>query len=399
VVNALAATRLPVSRNGLAVLLATIALIVGLPLLNPAPWPNFETVSPQSILNLELFKGRGVGTTFEGEFLPVGVHATPVPAQAVVDAIMAGDHEKVDRAALPAGATVEATAHDTLRDAFSLNAPAAFTLRLFTFYWPGWTAYLDGARAPIVVTEPEGFISVAVPAGIHSLTVQLEDTAPRRLGWALSAAALLILLILGAALALPRQRRAPRASQPPPAHLARPPAMLLAGIAVVGLLARGALDFADRWQAAHAVARVPNAQVQRFTRFDDGMALVAYDLPELSARPGGQVALRVYFEAVQPMAEPASVFVHLYGADGQLWGQGDQPDPLLFYPTTRWPLGVPLADDVSATLKLNAPPGPYTLAVGLWNRATGARSHPLDANGQATDKDSVTLTDSFRVGP
>jgi hypothetical protein len=399
VVNGLPAVRLPFGPNGLAVLLAAITIIAGLPLLNPAPWPDFGPVNPEAILNLELFRGRGVGTTFEGEFLPVTVRATPEPSQAVVAAVLAGSREKVDRTALPAGAAVDETAHDSLRNVFSLNAPAPFTLRLFTFYWPGWTAYLDDARTPIIVTAPEGFISVAVPAGNHSLTVQLEDTAPRRLGWALSGAALLILLASGAASAWPGQHHAPNADQPPPTHLARQPAMLLAVTAVSGVLARGALDFADRWQAAHTVPRVPNAQVQRFTRFDDGMALVAYDLPQLTARPGGQVALRVYFEAVQNMAEPASVFVHLYGPDGQLWGQGDQPDPLLFYPTTRWPLGQPMADDVSATLKPNAPPGQYTLAVGLWNRATGARSHPLDAANQPTDQEKVTLTESFQVVP
>jgi hypothetical protein len=398
-VSGLASTRLPVSGNGLAVLLATITLIAGLPLLKPAPWPEFGPVNPGAILNLELFRGRGVGTTFEGEFLPVTVRATPEPAQAVVASVLAGGREKVDRAALPAGAVVDETAHDSLRDAFSVNSPMAFTLRLYTFYWPGWTAYLDGTRTPIIVTEPEGFISVAVPAGNHSLAVQLEDTAPRRLGWALSGAALLILIVLGAASAWPRQRHALSAVQSPLARLDRPPATLLAVIVFIGLLARGALDYADRWQAGHTIPLVPNAQVQRFTRFDDGMALVAYDLPQLTARPGGQVALRVYFEAVQNMAEPASVFVHLYGADGQLWGQGDQPDPLLFYPTTRWPLGQPMADDVSATLKTNAPPGRYTLAVGLWNRASGARSHPLDEKGQPTDQENVTLTESFQVVP
>ena len=58
-----------------------------------------------------------------------------------------------------------------------------------------------------------------------------------------------------------------------------------------------------------------------------------------------------------------------------------------------------MADDVSATLKPNAPLGQYTLAVGLWNRATGARSHPLDATGQPTDQEKVTLTESFEVVP
>ncbi len=398
-VNGLVTRRLPVSRTGLTVILTTLTIIAGLPLLNPLPWPDFGAVDRPAILNLDLFGAWGVGTTLEGEFLPVGVQAKPRPTPAVVDAINAGGYEKVDRAALPAGATVEESVHDSARDTFQISTPVSFTLRLFTFYWPGWTAYLDGAPTSITVTQPEGFISVAVPVGMHALAVQLEDTGPRRLGWALSGTGLLMLLVWAAAGAWRRQPQSLSAGPAPSEHLARQPALLLAGITLMSLLARGGLDAAGRWQAAHAVPRVAQAQVQQFTRFDDGMALVAYDLPDPSARPGGTVALRLYWAAVQPMAAPASVFVHLYGANGQLWGQGDQPDPLLFFPTTRWPLGQPLADDLVATVKANAPPGTYTLAAGLWNRATGARSHPLDAAGHPTDQENIVLTQSFQVGP
>ena len=139
--------------------------------------------------------------------------------------------------------------------------------------------------------------------------------------------------------------------------------------------------------------------MQRFTRFDDGMALVAYDLPVLSAKAGGQAPLRFYWVATASQPEPASVFVHIYGADGQLWGQGDQPDPSLFYPTTRWALGQPVVDEISAAIKPDAPPGQYTLAVGLWNRATGVRSRLLDAGGQPTDEVRYILSDSFQIVP
>ena len=111
-VNTLASTQLPLGRNGWAVLLVAITIIGGLPLLNPAPWPEFGSVDPKAMLNLDLFKSRGVGTTGEGEFLPVTVQTEPVPAQPVVDAILAGGREKVDRAALPAGATIDETAHE-----------------------------------------------------------------------------------------------------------------------------------------------------------------------------------------------------------------------------------------------------------------------------------------------
>jgi hypothetical protein len=133
--------------------------------------------------------------------------------------------------------------------------------------------------------------------------------------------------------------------------------------------------------------------------FDLEVALVAYDFTQTSARPGESVPLAFYWQVVRPPSVPASVFVHFYGPTGRLWGQSDKPDPLEFFPTTRWPLGRPLLDSHLAVLQPDAPPGRYTVVVGLWDRATGRRSHPLAAGGQPTEAESFILTDQFMVVP
>jgi hypothetical protein len=199
--------------------------------------------------------------------------------------------------------------------------------------------------------------------------------------------------------ALTYMRRAGTTAESHPVSLPSHSAMLLTSLVLSATLARSALDYVNRWRAAHVIPNVAAAQVQRYTRFDDGLALVAYDFSATAARPGGQVPLTFYWQTVTPMSQAASVFVHFYGPDGRLWGQSDQPDPLPLFPTTRWPLGQPLPDPLTALLKPTAPPGLYTVAVGLWDRSTGLRSHVLDANGQSTDLDKLILTDQFKVAP
>jgi hypothetical protein len=384
-------------------------------MLNPLPWPEFGPVNPKAIVDLELTGLWFVGTTGAGEFLPVGVREEPRPHQPMLDALAVGTVEKVDRAALPPGVTVEPRRHDSVRDDFSIEADRDFVLRILTFCWPGWTAYLDGARVPVRVADPEGLIEVAIPAGTHTLSLRLEDTPPRTAGWAVSGVAALLTL----AVLFGTRRGRGEASAARGAHDAAGPgrmlrpyegrggagegearvAAVMLALLVAGAGARLAWDAALRHQAATRRPLIPGAQVQRYTRFDNGLALLAYDLPVTTARAGEAVPLAFYWQVTRRMPQPASVFVHLYAPDGSLWGQSDKPDPIEFFPTTRWALGVPMRDEHRLLVAPGAPPGAYTLAVGTWDRATGQRSRPLGPDGALADMETVALTGAFQVAP
>src|SRR5262249_9388590 len=54
-------------------------------------------------------------------------------------------------------------------------------IRLKTYYFPGWTARLDGNRAALG-RDGDGIQTVEVPAGQHTLEVRFQNTMPRWIG-------------------------------------------------------------------------------------------------------------------------------------------------------------------------------------------------------------------------
>jgi hypothetical protein len=306
------AARRPRLQLGAAALVAGLSLLAAVPFLTPLPWPEFGPVTPKAIYALELSGQRGVGTTNDGEFLPITVLNKPAPNPAITAAVNAGTIEKVDRAALPANTGVTITGHNTLQDTFDIQAPNAFVLRVLTFYWPGWTAYLDGAPVPIQVTNPEGFISVAIGRQPF-LPLRLQNTPTQRLSWIISggAGAAARLLLVAPVWRVSRLVLAPATHPMPPcSRETSGPGWL----AVARAVAAAAKLLRLVGMPAHVECRARRAPGsggpgERFTRFDEGSA-GGYDFPDAQARPGDKLSLTLYSEVTRPTQQEASAPVH-----------------------------------------------------------------------------------------
>jgi hypothetical protein len=64
---------------------------------------------------------------------------------------------------------------------------------------------------------------------------------------------------------------------------------------------------------------------------------------------------------------------HIIGANGDIVTQSDDIAARQGYPTTRWQLGQDLGDPHLIVLPADAPPGDYSMQVGLYLLDTGER--------------------------
>jgi 4-amino-4-deoxy-L-arabinose transferase-like glycosyltransferase len=144
------------------------------------------------------------------------------------------------------------------------------------------------------------------------------------------------------------------------------------------------------WQAAMASQPVTFAEGIRLLGFR-----LAGEEPETHGpmlSPGDALRLSLYWQADSPSDIPYTVFTHLFGPDGQLYGQWDNPPVRGTYPTTEWSPGESVVDHYEIPVSPDAPPGEYHLLVGLYDPVTGARLPVLDENGQAAG-DSIQLNE------
>jgi hypothetical protein len=123
------------------------------------------------------------------------------------------------------------------------------------------------------------------------------------------------------------------------------------------------------------------ARQTQFAKVGREFALLGYDLGRNTLRPGDEVPLTLYWKATAPAYQNYQVYVHLIGPDGRLWGQSDKLNPADF-PTSRWPTDRYVRDEHRPALLPNAPPGVYSIVVGLWDATTGERLPVFDADGE-----------------
>jgi hypothetical protein len=103
-------------------------------------------------------------------------------------------------------------------------------------------------------------------------------------------------------------------------------------------------------------------------------------------RPGGQLRLTYAWYARTGPTAIYAVFNHVVAADGTLVAQADgwpQEGRML---TTQWQAGEYIVDNHVLTIPPDAPPGPYTLYVGLYDAATNERQPAFRKHGDSSQR-------------
>lgn len=139
-----------------------------------------------------------------------------------------------------------------------------------------------------------------------------------------------------------------------------------------------------------AGAQIPGTATPVDIRFGDMITLTAVEAPDQTVwHPGDGIPLVLYWRAEQPIPDRYKVFVHVIGEAfdtsdmTNIWGQQDQEPQGGLYPTTSWRPGSVLADDYLVPIQEDAPPGRYTLKVGLYLPLGGQRLPATGPGGEA----------------
>jgi hypothetical protein len=372
-----------------------LILVMALPVLYPPMWaPDFGSTVPKEIIIWELQTGA-LGTTSTGDFVPKGAARVPLqPRASLIESYEGpGLVDKVNRAALPEGTLVDIVSHGPLHDEFDVSTSEKFVLRLYTFDFPGWRAYLDGEKTEIEVASPEGFITVWVPEGTHRVSVRFEDTLARTTGWTISAVGVAVL-----AVAVGLKRGTDRCAQQRSARDPRSVVWLLATVVLFAGVKSWVIDPNDNWMRyTSPPGQAWAATYERAADFGGQVRLLGYDLPRWRVRSGDTFPVTLYWHAPTAVDVNYQSFVHLARPMQTIWGQMDHLNPGDL-PTTRWPQDKYVWDEYELRVLPGTPPGKYLLNVGLYSLAGGYRLPRLsDLDGQPVG-DSLVVA-SIEVEP
>jgi len=142
-----------------------------------------KLVSPDRYLTIDEIRKLGVTSTASDDYLPMTCTKPPtaVPAQAVEP--IGGE------------AKVISSTWGYPQVHAEVQASGFQDVAVNQFYFPGWQARLDGAKAPIKIEPQSGRMLVTLPPGRHFLELEFKDTSIRRWSKYISVAALAFLML------------------------------------------------------------------------------------------------------------------------------------------------------------------------------------------------------------
>jgi len=124
-------------------------------------------------------------------------------------------------------------------------------------------------------------------------------------------------------------------------------------------------------------------------QFGDAIRLEGFTVSAESLHPGDGLGVDLFWRSGVLIDQTLKVFVHLYGPDGALTAQHDSEPVNNQRPTTTWQVGEQIVDRHGLLIPLDAPPGTYHLAVGLYRPEDSTRL-PVIVAGQSLS-DVATL--------
>ena len=102
-----------------------------------------------------------------------------VPVGVDIDRLDKNDDLRERAIAVEGEGKADVAAWRSAERVIEISAQTPLTLRIRTFNFPGWKAYIDDAQAEIKIEEGTRAMLVDIPEGNHTLVLRFEDTPIR----------------------------------------------------------------------------------------------------------------------------------------------------------------------------------------------------------------------------
>jgi len=347
-----------------AFLLTCLILISSIPWLFPPRQSMPEEITMEFALSQEL-PPLFIGTTTLGEFLPATVIELPDKLPEEAD-LRAGNNP--DRLQTMDGLTWTRLDESLIDATYEVVAERPLTAVYRQFDFPGWQVQIDGQSVPITPSDPHGLITFPLPEGQHEIQITFTNTWARWLGWAISAVAFAIVVLL--AIQAVRNRQSSPGN--PQSTTGNPQSLILLGItAVLIWLFFSFIDTPLRQPTLKADGITGRPAITPMD-YAGEVRLLSYESPINPVAANDTISLILYFQALREIGVPYNIGVQVRDSDGFNWMAGDaRPFDWRFIAEEQWPLDAYRMEPYLITLADGTPPGTYKFHVGLVRADTG----------------------------
>lgn len=271
-----------------------------------APHQNFshwENISAADEINMEMTL-HNWGSTSYGEFDPAWGDQVPYdppdPAQYRDDPMLIPVHQLTGYEDI----IVEQIDSMAVKVTTARARPVVFR----QFYFPGWTAAMDGTQIEIYPESRYGLVTVDVPPGEHLITLAYTGTIAQQAGAMLTFLSIGILISLYA-----RRGDTIDTKREVKERVSRPvSAGIIAGIVIVAFLNRLVIMPNTHWFRFESPPNAPYyMQTAVYIPFGDAFQLLGYTLEQDSVNPGGWLNITLYWQATYEISRSFRPIVQL----------------------------------------------------------------------------------------
>ena len=125
----------------------------------------------------------------------------------------------------------------------------------------------------------------------------------------------------------------------------------------------------------------PPSSTRADAQFGDLARLEGYEVHTANPRPGDELAVDLYWRALEPTAVSYTIFFQVVGPDGRIYAQQDSPPGQGTLRTNWWQSGTLIPDAYHVVIAPDAPPGDYAIHIGFYNPVDGQRVDLAGVNG------------------